>query len=102
MQLLTEHGIDFSTIEYLKNPLTVDELDALCTLLAVEPPAIMRTKESRFRELGLSKNDDRSRSEWLTLMADNPVLMERPIVVINGRAVVGRPPENIHQILDSS
>ncbi len=102
MQLLTESEIEFATIEYLHAPPTVEELDELCTMLDVDPIGMMRTKEARFKELGLSKKDNRGRAEWQTLMADNPILIERPIVVISGRAVVGRPPENIHQILDSS
>ena len=100
LQLLTEQEVDFSTIEYLKEPPTVDELDTICSMLDVEPLAMMRTNEARFKELGLSKNDERSRREWLTLMADNPILIERPIIVIDGRAVIGRPPENINQILN--
>lgn len=100
MQLLNEQEIDFSTVEYLKDPPTVEELDVICTLLDVEPLAMMRIKEARFKELGLSKKDDRSRAEWLTLMAENPILIERPIIVIDGRAVIGRPPENINQILN--
>lgn len=100
LQLLTEHSVDFTTIEYLENPPTVEELDGFCTMLGVEPLALIRTKEVRFKELGLSKKDDRSRTEWLTLMAENPILIERPIVIVDGNAVIGRPPENILTLLN--
>lgn len=100
MQLLSENGIEFETIEYLKQPPTADELDTICHALDLEPLALMRTKESRFDELGLSIHDQRSRSEWLNLMIQNPILIERPIVVLGGRAVVGRPPEKVQELLE--
>ena len=59
----------------------------------------MRTNEVRFKELGLSKNDKRSRDEWMSILADNPILIERPIVVSGDQAVLGRPPENVLELI---
>jgi len=99
LKLLRERGIEPEIVEYLKYPPSVDRLDELCTLLGREPLCIMRVKEARFKELGLSKADERSRRQWLELMHDNPILMERPIVVTNGKAALGRPPESVEDIL---
>ena len=59
----------------------------------------MRTNEVRFKELGLSENDKRSRDEWMSILADNPILIERPIVVSGDQAVLGRPPENVLELI---
>ena len=101
MQLLNGEAVNFSTIEYLKEPLTAEALDALCTMLDMEPQSLIRSKEARFAELGLTLDDDRSRGDWIALMVDNPILIERPIIVIDGKAVIGRPPENIYTLLGS-
>jgi arsenate reductase len=99
LEILREQGQDPEVIEYLSAPPTTDALDEICTQLDVEPLAIIRTNESRFTELGLSKEDDRSRAAWIELMVANPVLIERPIVVNGNQAVIGRPPESVLDIL---
>ena len=95
--LLGERELD--VVEYLKDPPSVEELDRLSKALGVEPLEITRTKEPTFRELGLSESDERSRSEWLQLLHENPILIERPIVVHGGKVAIGRPPENVLRIL---
>jgi arsenate reductase len=97
--LLEERGVDLEVVEYLSNPPTKKQLDDICKMLGVEPQAIVRTKEKRVSELGLSGKDQRKRSEWLKLMADNPILIERPIVIFGKKAAIGRPPENVLEIL---
>lgn len=99
LKLLQERGVEPEIIEYLKYPPSVERLGVLCTLLGLEPLGIMRVKEARFRELGLSKTDDRPRRDWLELMHNNPILMERPIVVKGEKAALGRPPEAVEEIL---
>ena|SRR3569623_1412582 len=86
-------------IEYLKMPLDPNEIGQLCRKLGVEPQSIIRFKEPLARELQLSPEDGRTRAEWLSLIAEHPILMERPIVVCGDRAAVGRPPEAVKPLL---
>lgn len=99
LQLLVDKGINPKIVKYLDNPPNIKELDELCHMLNLEPLQLIRTKEVRFKELGLSVKDQRSREEWLQLMSDNPVLIERPIVIRAQQAALGRPPENVLNIL---
>ncbi len=102
LALLQEHGIEPQIIEYLKTPPTVKTLASLCELLQKQPQAIIRTKEKCFHELGLTITDQKSPQQWLQILADNPILIERPIVVKGNKAVIGRPPENVLTLLKSS
>jgi len=67
--------------------------------LGVDPKDIIRTKEKLFSELGLSISDDKSRTEWLKILSENPKLIERPIVIYNNKAVMGRPPEKVLEVI---
>ncbi len=98
--LLEEHGVSVQTINYLETPPTKDELDSLLKMLNKNPEEIIRFGESVVKDLGFTKADSRSRDEWIALMVNHPILIERPIVVINGCAVLGRPPENVLDLLD--
>ena len=86
-------------MRYLDTPPTAEELDRLCWLLGVEPLDIVRIGDKYFKELGLSIADRRERQEWLEILAQNPRLLERPIAASGRRAVVGRPPENVLDLL---
>ena len=99
LALLKENGIDPTVIEYLNTPPSPKELKTICEKLCLEPTQIIRTKESLFKEMALSLKDDRSNDEWLEILAANPKLIERPIVVKGDKAVLGRPPENVHQLI---
>ncbi len=99
LTLLEEQGGSIDIIEYLNTPPSMSELDKICNKLELEPLQLIREKEPLFKELGLSKNDQRSRKEWLNLMIDNPKLIERPIVLKGKRAALGRPPESVLEIL---
>jgi len=99
LDLLQERGCQVEIIAYLENPPTVAELEMFCRKLGLQPLELIRRKEKRFAELGLSAEDVRSNSEWLQIMADNPILMERPIVVHDGQVALGRPPEKVLKIL---
>ena len=99
LALLESQGVDPEIVLYLDQPPSVGKLDQLCKGLGVQPLELMRTKEKRFQELGLSRKDQRSRQAWLKLMHQNPVLIERPIVVNGGKMALGRPPENVLGIL---
>lgn len=97
LELVRESGVELPVREYLKDPLSVDELRRLVRLLGVRPIAIARRGEPQFAALGLG--DATPDEEVLRAMAEHPILVERPIVVRGGRAVVGRPPETVRELL---
>ncbi|MCW8962669.1 MAG: arsenate reductase (glutaredoxin) [Gammaproteobacteria bacterium] len=97
--LLDEKGVDYEVVEYLKDTPGTGELAAILLKLGKSPLEVMRTKEPLFKELGLSKSDDRSDAEWLKIMVENPKLIERPIVVNGDKAAMGRPPEDVLEII---
>jgi len=90
-------GIELPVREYLHEPLSVAELRRIVTMLGVRPIEIVRRGEAQYKQLGLS--DATPDDEVLQAMAEHPILIERPIVVRGGRAVVGRPPETVLEIL---
>jgi len=100
LSLLRERGVDVEVVEYLRHPPSPSELHKICTLLDVHPTELVRTGESQFRELGLSLDDDRTVEDWIDILVEYPRLIERPIVVLGGKAVVGRPPENALALFD--
>jgi len=95
--LLEESGADVEIIEYLKTPPTVEELTQLIAMLGIKPVDLVRKKEPVFLEKFSGKK--LSPNKWIEAMVKNPVLIERPIVVKNGKAVIGRPIENIRDLL---
>lgn len=99
LQLLHDHGLNTTVVDYLQTPPSVAELDMLCTALGGEPTEMVRFNEQEAKDLGLKKNDTRMRADWLKLLAENPRLIERPIVLRGERAVIGRPPENVEALL---
>jgi arsenate reductase (glutaredoxin) len=98
LALLEENKITPTVKEYLKEGLEEKELDALFKRLGKEPLEVMRTKEDVFKELNL-KGKDLSRKEWLKIIAEHPVLLERPILDTGKKAAIGRPPEDLLSIL---
>ena len=99
LKLLQEQGINPVTIEYLKNPPTVEKLKEILSLLGVSPRDLMRKKEDEFKELDLA-NSKLSDEDLIHFMVKHPILIERPIVLANGKAALGRPPEQILNILN--
>lgn len=99
LQLLRDHGVEPEIIEYLRQPPSVTRLRRLLRLLDMKPRDLLRRKEKVYKELGL--DDPRLReADLIRAMVDNPVLIERPIVVKDDKAaVIGRPPENVLEIL---
>ncbi|MDX1348183.1 MAG: arsenate reductase (glutaredoxin) [Thiomicrorhabdus chilensis] len=101
LQILLDHQFEVEEVRYLETPPSKEELTELCQLMHTTPLEIMRTGESLFKELGLSKHDQRSDDEWFEILVNNPKLIERPIVKIGGRAIMGRPPENVLHLIQS-
>ena len=99
LALLTEQGIDPDIILYLEQPPSAIEIANICTQLDRAPVTLIRHKEAIFKTLNLNIKDQRSDADWCRIMADNPILIERPIVLHKDKACIGRPPENILTIL---
>jgi arsenate reductase len=99
LKLLQERGCEVEIIEYLTSPPSAEELAAFCRRLGLQPLELMRCKERLFSEMGLAEDDARSNQDWLKIMADNPILIERPIVVHDQQVALGRPPEKVLKIL---
>ena len=97
LTLLEEQGCDIQVIEYLKTPLTKIEIRSILDKLAISPRELMRTKEEEYKALNLAEveNDE----ALIQAMVDTPKLIERPIVLANDKAAIGRPPENVLAIL---
>jgi arsenate reductase (glutaredoxin) len=97
LALLQERGVEPVVVEYLKQPPTKEQLRALTGKLRIRPEQLVRKGEEvykrKYKEKALSDE------QWLTALADNPILIERPIVVRGERAVIGRPPEKVLELL---
>ncbi len=98
LQLLRDQGIEPHIIEYLKTPPNKAELDKILQMLDLEPRELMRKKEKEYQEAGLD-NPDLSRDQLIQGMIDHPKLIERPIVIKGDTAALGRPPEQVLEIL---
>ena len=94
LELLRSRGIEPAIVEYLKTPPTEAELTHALAELGMSPRDLMRKKEAPYQELGLD-SEDRTEAELVAAMASHPILIERPIVFADGRAVIGRPPDSI-------
>ena len=97
-KLLRASGVDFEKVNYYINPLSEKKLRELVKKMGIQPRELLRKTEPIYRELGLSKNDF-SDDEIIALMAENPDLIQRPIVERGNRAVLGRPSENVKALL---
>ncbi|WP_058835062.1 arsenate reductase (glutaredoxin) [Luteimonas abyssi] len=99
LELLQQHGVAPTVVRYLDTPPDVATLRRLVDALGIAPRELLRRGETAYRELGLadpSLDDD----ALLAAMAEHPSLIERPILVRGPRAVIGRPPERVLELLD--
>ncbi len=99
VELLNSRGIEFDVVEYLETPPSEKELGKIVKMLNIKPAQLVRTGEKLFKELKLGERE-LSDEQWIAILASNPALIERPIVVHDGKAAIGRPLENIVEILD--
>ena len=98
LQLLKAQGVDVEIIEYLKTPPNAEELDDILQKLGMEPRELMRKKETAYKENGLD-NPSLDRRALINGMVNNPILIERPLVIANDKAAIGRPPDAVLAIL---
>ena len=95
--ILAERGVEADYVRYLEQTPTREQIESVLAMLGTDDPrAIMRTGEAVYTALGLAGAE---RHALLDAMVANPILIERPIVIRGGRAVVGRPPENVLDLL---
>lgn len=95
--ILEEEGIKFETIEYLKTPPSQKEIKELLKMLKLKAEDVIRKSEPLFKEKFAGKK--LSEAQWIKILADNPILIERPIIIKGNRAVIGRPPEKVLDLL---
>ena len=100
MKILDNSGRDYMVIDYIKYPPTAEELKSLAFKMGITAKDFIRRKESIFIELDLKSHLDNDDILYKH-MSENPKLIERPIVVKGERAVLGRPPEKVHDLLTS-
>ncbi len=91
LDFLEKKKIDIEIVEYLKTPLTEKEIRSLLKMLGLKAPDIVRKGEDLFKQK--FKNKKLTEAEWIKILAKNPVLIERPIIIKGNKAIVGRPPE---------
>ena len=99
LALIEAHGTPVDVVLYLQTPPSVDTLLAILHKLDRPVLDMLRPKEATFNELALSLKDERTDREWLQLVHEHPVLLERPLVVSERTAGIGRPPENVNALL---
>lgn len=98
LKLLQDRAIEPDIVEYLKTPPSADELRQLLDMLGIGPRELMRRKEAEYKAAG-ADNPDLEDDQLIDLMVAHPKLIERPIVVRGGKAAIGRPPEQVLDIL---
>ncbi len=98
LEILIKKNVDFEIVEYLKNKLSITDLEEIIAKLEINTIELVRKNESVWKEKfkGRNLND----KEIIQAMIDNPKIIERPIVVNGNKAILGRPPENVLKIID--
>ena len=98
LALLEENGVTPDIVEYLNTPPPASELGTILDKLGMEPRDLMRKNEDPYKALNLA-DESLGRDALIKAMVDNPILIERPVVVNGGKYALGRPPENVLEIL---
>ncbi len=98
LELLQSKGIELMLIEYLKTPPDAETLKNILKLLGMTPRELMRKNEAAYKEASLD-DTNLSDDELVAAMIEHPILIERPILLANNKAAIGRPPENVLSIL---
>jgi len=98
--LLEEKGVEAEVVKYLDTPPSKEELIEMLKMLGLSAREVMRTKEAIYKELNLKNENDEDK--LISAMVENPKLIERPIVIKDGKAAIGRPIENIEELLQGN
>jgi arsenate reductase len=99
LELLEQKGLTPTIIKYLDTPPNLETLTQLLSQLKLEPRDLMRKGEDEYLSLNLA-NPDLTKEQLIQAMTEHPQLIERPIVIANGKAIIGRPPEKVLDILN--
>lgn len=97
LKLIEQKGIQPEIVQYLKTPPTAEELRQILDKLGISAEDLLRKKETIFKEK--YKGKTLREEEWIQAMVENPKLIERPIVITKSKAIIGRPPEKVLEIL---
>lgn len=97
LQIMQDKSMDFEVVEYLKNIPSESELEQLLTELGIDAEKLVRKGEAVYKEK--YKGKTLSNKDWIKAMIENPKLIERPIVTDGKRAVIGRPPEKVLELI---
>ena len=97
LAILNEKNVEFNVVDYLKNPPTFKELEIILKQLNMAPINLIRKVEAVYKEN--YKDKTFTNAEWIQIMVTNPILIERPIIIKGDKAVIGRPPEKVLEIL---
>ncbi len=95
---MRDRDVEFDVIEYLKDPLSREDLERFLELLAVEPAELVR-KDKNFKELGLNADDYVTKEAVVAILLKHPNLMQRPVVVKGDQAILARPSSTIEALL---
>ena len=98
LQLLQDNNVSPDIVEYLKAPLSYQQLSEIIDKLGITARDLLRTSEQDYKDMNL-KNRDLSEDDLIKAMVEAPKLMQRPIVVNGAKAAIGRPPEDVLSIL---
>lgn len=98
LELLQQRGLDPEVIEYLQTPPSAAELETILALLDIAPRDLMRRDEDEYRQLQLDR-PELTREQLIAAMVAHPRLIQRPVVINGNKAAIGRPPENVLEIL---
>ena len=101
LAIVDESAADVEVVRYLDSPPSRDELAAIVAALDTPPASLVRTGEPLFKELGIDRSTLDSAEVVVDLLAANPRLIERPVLWVGDKAVIGRPPERLSELLDS-
>ena len=104
LEILKENGVEPSVVEYLETPPNAETLKAILNMLNISAKQLLRTQEDEFKQAGFDKeglkNDRYGEDQIIKAMITFPKLIERPIVVSNGKAIIGRPPSLVLDIIE--
>lgn len=97
LQILEENGVEHEILLYLTKKLTVKKIESIIRKLGVNPTDLIRKKETLYQEQFADKN--LTEAEWIQVLADNPSLIERPILIKGNKAIIARPLDKIYAFL---